>query len=354
MVLHWRANLAPGLLEGIGATGNHSRRILVINLNRFVAALAAAIVFLFLPAGEASATESANAYVALVPDYKAPRVHMIRDDGTYLGNFLRAKGRIADTIATSARSILQVDDEFWVATERALTRWSNDGTYGGAIINDTAVLEDPVGLVELDGEIFVASDDKRWILALDKEGQVLRRFGAPHADRPGDMVAGPDGKLYMASHMIFENMEGLVAVWDPKTESEASDPEKWLVPLDPEKGGQGIKWAQALAFTKDDEALVIAATHGRLERWNLAANKRVEVLMDADTFELRALQKGPDGMFYLATTKGLYRFRGDATPEDFEAMEPIFNAAKIERYTGDPFTPTDITVVALDALNLED
>ena len=229
-------------------------------------------------------TPTAGAYVLLVPDWKNHVVHRIGLDGTYEGDFLdplrMQNPSLNRTVWAQPLAILAMDGRpatFWLAADRALSEWNSQGAYVRTILDDTTQLEVPTCMVAIGDRIFVASADKRDMLVLTRDGVRRASFGHPGFYRANDCKAGPDGSIYVASTLRDAATPGVISIWDPADTSETATPIGYRIPGD--LGEDGTHWAHSLAFDDDGRLLITEFARGRLERWDLDRNERVEVLL---------------------------------------------------------------------------
>jgi len=305
-------------------------------------------------AAEAPTSASAQDYVLLVPDSRNNAIYEIAADGSYLGDFLTMSPVDDDQdlprLWNSPRAVLYVEGEpgrLWLAAERSLTEWSMDGRYLRTIFADTVELEDPAGIARIGDEVFVLSEDKSRVMVFDAGGKHLRSFGYHMLQNSKDMKVGPDGKLWVAGQM-FGGRPGLISIWDPNS-AEDAPPLEYRVP--PELTGTGTWWLSSFALDGHGGVLVTEYSRGRLERWDLKSNERLEVLMEQATPGIyRKLATGPDGMVYLAGAEGIYRFPPEAHAVDLKDLKPFFSAASLADRVEEPFTPTQILFVPRVAL----
>jgi len=309
----------------------------------------------------ASCTRSSSSprqdnHVLLVPDWKNHVVHRIALDGSYEGDFLdplRAQNpSLNRTLWAQPLAILMVDGapaSFWLAADRALSEWGRGGEYLRTVLDDTAYLEVPTCMVTTGDRIFVASADKRDMLVFSRDGSRTGSFGHPGFYRANDCEIGPDGSIYVASTLPNAATPGVISIWDPANTAESAQPIGYRVPGD--LGEDGTHWAHSLAFDEDGNLLITEFARGRLERWNLERNERIEILLDSDQpGAYLKLERGPDGVVYMAGPAGVYRFDSRATAADLKNLEPFFDAHQLAgRYT-EPFSPAGIAVVPRAAL----
>lgn len=298
-------------------------------------------------------------YVLLVPDWKNHVVHRIGLDGAYEGDFLDAQrtrtASLNPTLWTQPLGILFFNDQparLWLAADRALSEWNGHGGYVRTILDDTSYLEVPTCMVTIGERIFVASADKRDMLVFSRDGIRQGSFGRPGFYRANDCVVGPDGSIYVASTLQNGAAPGLISIWNPADTSESATPTGYRVPGN--LGDDGTYWAHSLLFDDDGKLLITEFARGRLERWDLERNVRIEVLLDADQAgAYLKLARGPDGLVYMAGADGIYRFDSRATGADLKGLRPFFAAQQLVGRYAQPFSPAGITVVpraALDAV----
>lgn len=283
----------------------------------------------------------------LIPDWRNDVIHRVGQDGAYLGDFA-SKAREAPTARTGAwdspRGALYIggdEPKVWIAAERTLSEWSPDGSYIRMVYADSTYLEDPTGIALHDGEVFVLSEDKRSMMVFGLDGEVLRTVGVPEMSRSRDIKPGEGGVLWVSFNMKGWETEGMLTTWDPKETDPHSKPTKYYIP--PQKGADGTISVHSFVFEDAERVLITDFSRGRLERWDIAKNERVSVLLDSEEWgTYTELAMGPDGRIYLAGTAGLYRFKPGATAEELARLEPFFKASSIAERYSEPFSPSQI------------
>jgi hypothetical protein len=298
-----------------------------------------------------------KSWVMLVPDWQNHVVHRISADGTYQGDFLDSvRIKSADSNPRgwrSPRAILfvpGVPDSFWLAAERGLSVWGAAGNHLRTITTDTTHLQDPVAMLRFGDEVFVLSEDKKKFLVFDLEGVQTRTFGFPELDRATDCKAGPDGLLYVTSSLKNSDQAGLVSVWDPtKTTDDGVRPLRYLIAPDPHDGGTAS--LQSLVFDDAGDLIVTDLFSGRVERWSVQTNSKLDVILDGGKPGVfKELERGPDGLVYLAGPAGIYRFAPDAEGKDLTALPLYFDAAELAGRFSKPFSPQAMTFVPASLL----
>jgi sugar lactone lactonase YvrE len=290
-------------------------------------------------------------YVLLVPDWKNHVVHRIGLDGTYEGDFLdplrEQNPSLNRTLWAQPLAILAVDGPpatFWLAADRALSEWNSQGAYLRTILDDTSQLEVPTCMVAIGDRVFVASADKRDMLMFTTDGVRRASFGHPNFYRANDCTVGPDGSIYVASTLRNAATPGVISIWDPADTSETAKPIGYRIPGD--LGADGTHWAHSLVFDGDGKLLITEFARGRLERWDLDRNERVEVLLDSDRpGAYLKLARGPDGLVYMAGDDGVYRFDSRAKAADLANLKPFFDAGQLAGRYSEPYFPAGIAVV---------
>jgi sugar lactone lactonase YvrE len=290
-------------------------------------------------------------YVLLVPDWRNHVVHRIGLDGAYEGDFLdplrMQNPRLDRTLWAQPLAILAVPGSpttFWLAADRALSEWNGQGAYVRTIFDDTSHLEVPTCMVAIGDRVFVASADKRDMLVFTRDGVRLGSFGHPGFYRANDCKVGPDGSIYVASTLRNAATPGVISIWDPANTSDTAKPIGYRIPGD--LGEDGTHWAHGLVFDDDGKLLITEFSRGRLERWDLESNERVEVLLDSDQAgAYLKLERGPDGLVYMAGADGIYRFDSRAKATDLANLKPFFDAGQLAGRYSEPFSPAGIVVV---------
>jgi hypothetical protein len=293
----------------------------------------------------------AKDYVILAPDPKNDVIHEIAMDGTYEGDFLDSQRfeNLADhKIAwDSPRGVLALDprgERIWVTAERALSEWTADGKYLRTIYADSSHLEDPTGIMRIGGEVFVLSEDKKRMMVFGLDGTLLHEFGYPALIRAKDFKLGLDGMLYVGAQMLNTSIPGLVSVWDPKNTTPEAKPVRYRIP--PDTSDDGTLWVNGLVFDDKGKLLVTAFYRGRVERWDLERNVKLDVLLDSGhPGTYRDIERGPDGLIYVSGPAGLYRFPAEATAADLKDLEPFFDASQLASRYEKEFTPTALVFV---------
>jgi len=298
-----------------------------------------------------SRATAAKDYVILVPDSKNDVIHQIAMDGSYEGDFLDSH-RFEDLAKEkraweSPRAVLAVDPgggRIWVAARRGLSEWTADGKHVRTISADSSHLEDPTGIMRIGGEVFVLSMDKKRMMVFGLDGSLLHEFGYPALIRAKDFKLGLDGMLYVGAQMLDTSIPGLVSVWDPKHTTPEAKPVGYRVP--PDTSDDGTLWVNGLAFDDDGKLLITEFYRGRIERWDLDRNVKLDVLLDSGHWgTYRDIERGPDGLIYVSGPAGLYRFPAGANASDLKDLKPFFDAGQIaDRYQKE-FTPTAIAFV---------
>jgi hypothetical protein len=99
-------------------------------------------------------------------------------------------------------------------------------------------------------------------------------------------------------------------------------------------------------FDGDGKLLITEFARGRLERWDLDRNERLEILLDSDRpGAYLKLARGPDGLVYMAGADGVYRFESRAKAADLTNLTPFFGAGGLAGRYSEPFSPAGIIVV---------
>ena len=291
----------------------------------------------------------------LVTDWGNDAVHRVGLDGSYQGSFLTAEGaseaKISATLRMKPAGLIAVADdplELWLLADRGITAWNSAGAPLRVVFFDTSVLETPTCAVRVGDRVFVASPDKKDMHVFDLRGAHVGSFGFPKLYAANDCKLGPDGMIYVGSTLAM-GAPGLVAIWDPSRTGPDVEPVGYRIPGS--SSGDETFWVHGLAFDDDGKLLVTELSRGRLERWDLETNSRVEILLDSDSGGAYAkLERGPDGLVYMAGSAGIYRFDARSTAQDLAGLEPFFDAAAIEDRFAKPFTPAGMTFVRADAL----
>ena len=300
-------------------------------------------------------TTPANDYVLLVPDWKNELVHRIAMDGAYEGDFLdparKDDPKVDRTLWANPLGVLFMPGNpgsFWMTAERALASWDGNGRLVRPLFLDSQHLETPTCIVRVNDEIFVVSADRKEMLVFASDGTHLRSFGYPELYRANDCKLGPDGMIYVGSTM-HAGQSGLVSVWDPTNSTPETKAVAYRVPGD--STDDATYWVQGIVFDDDKNLLLTDFSRGRLERWNLAADKRLDILLDsANPGTYLKLERGPDGFIYMAGPEGIYRFDSRATPEQLRNLRPFFDARQISLQLAEPFSPVGLAFVPRNAV----
>jgi sugar lactone lactonase YvrE len=301
----------------------------------------------------ASACERAKpsefAHTLLVTDWGNSLVHRIGLDGRYEGTFLAPPTEseaVSEVLRVKPTGLLLLDGEpnrFWMISDRGVTEWDHSGRPLREIFFDTQVLETPTCVVRVDDRIFVGSADTKDLHVFDLEGTHVASIGFPHLYHANDCKLGPDGFLYVGSTQN-QGVPGLVSIWDPKNIESDAKPLDYRIPGD--ASGDNTYWVHGLVFDDDGHLLITELSRGRLERWDLKTNERLDVLLDGvEGGVYLELERGPDGLVYMAGPAGIYRFDSRAKAADLVSLTPFFDAAEIERRSGRAFAPSDLTFV---------
>jgi sugar lactone lactonase YvrE len=290
-------------------------------------------------------------WVMLVPDWKNDVVHRISLDGDYEGDFLildrSPDSEVPKRAWRSPRGIVPApgkDGGYWLAAERGLSEWSARGEFRRLITADSTHLQDPAAIIRFGDEFFVVSQDKKAMLVFDPSGERTRRFISPDLDRATDGKLGPDGLLYVSKSLRSSEQPGLVSVWDPKNRSEEPTALRYLVP--PELTENGTASVQSFAFDDDANLLIADHVRGRVERWSTRDNTKIEVLLEGGSLnQFKELERGPDGLVYLAGTRGIYRFIASASADELKGLTPFYSAETISEQYEHEFSPQAILFV---------
>jgi len=318
--------------------------------------LVVAIAGLCVAACTGSGTQQTTVdYVLLVPDWKNGVVHQIANDGAYEGDFLdpaRVDTPGVDrTLWSSPLGILFMPGNpgiFWMTADRALAAWDTQGRFVRALFSDSQYLETPTCMVRVGDQVFIVSADRKEMLVFGSDGTYRRSIGYPELYRANDCKVGPDGMIYVGS-TLHGASPGLVSVWDPASTAADAKPRAYKVPGD--SNDDGTYWVQGLAFDDDKNLLLTDFSRGRLERWDLASNKRLEVLLDSEQAgDYLKLERGPDALVYMAGPHGIYRFDSRADATELRDLKPFFDARQVRAQYSEPFSPVGITFVAREVL----
>jgi hypothetical protein len=300
----------------------------------------------------AETQQSNEDFVLLLPDSRNDAVHIVSRAGEYLGDLFgddssRASGRepIPRSVLESPRRMLLIEGEtprLWLASERSLSEWNVDGSFRRMIFSDTSKLEDPTGMVRVGDEVFVLSEDKSRLLVFDLEGALLRTVGKGRFRRGKDLTVGPDGNLYVAQQM--GSRPGIVSVWSPSAAGPQTEPLRDLIEPDTDPGQTW--WLNGIAFDEDGTALVTEFPGGRVERWDLARQERIEVLLESGRpGAFLDIERGPDRRFYLAGADGIRAFESGATRDSLNDLGLLFESMQIADRLEFPFSPVSIAFV---------
>jgi hypothetical protein len=282
----------------------------------------------------------------LVADGKNDTVYKVGLDGRFSGEFLdparRTIAGLPESVWSSPRGLALVEGadgpSVWMASRKGLTRWTPDGRYIDTLIADTAQLEDPAGLVVRGEEVFVLSSDKKLMLVLDISGRILRRFGSPQLRRARDLDLAPDGLLVVAAAMSGAGLP-LVTAWDPAAAGMDVAPRTSWIAAD--AGDDGPLSANSLVFIDNVTVLVADFSRGRVERRSLVDPGERTILLSSPTWGTwRELERGPDGLVYVAGPAGVYRFDPTVSSEALQGLEPFFDASAISPRPAREFSPT--------------
>ncbi len=297
----------------------------------------------------------APGHTLLVTDWGNSVVHRIELDGTYAGTFLET-GENADAVVkpvlrVKPTGLLMLSDEparFWMIADRGVTEWDQTGRPLREVLFDTQILETPTCAVRVGDRVFVASPDKKDMQVFDLAGTHLASIGVPHLYHANDCKLGPDGRIYVGS-TLNRGVLGLVSIWDPNNVEPDAKPLEYRIPGD--SSGDETYWVHGLVFDDDGHLLVTELSRGRLERWDLKANKRMEVLLDsAEGGAYLELERGPDGLVSMAGPAGVYRFDSRAKAADLAGLMPFFDADDIKPPTERGFSPSGLTFEPRSAL----
>jgi hypothetical protein len=315
-------------------------------LNVLVATLVALSSCVADPAertAEPGAAEKRSDYVLLVPDSQNSVVHRIALDGSYEGDFVAPASKqgggappMALRILRGALFLAGEPGVIWLTARHGMSEWETDGRFRRMLPLRTDVLENPTAILAAGDEVLVLSEDKKRILVLGRDGALAREIKSDALDGATDCEVGPDGLFYVSSALRSSEQTGLISVWDFMGEANA-EPLRHLVP--PEYAG-GRTFVRSLVFDDDGHMLITNFSEHRVERWNVATNERIEVLLQgAHRNDYTQLARGPDGLVYLAGGKGIYRFDSRAGARQLQTLEPLFRADMIAGRYERPFSP---------------
>ena len=310
------------------------------------------------PAKKPSAALEASDYILLVPDFRNDVVHRFGLDGTYEGEFLGPSQfeahKLAEGIWSSPRALLLLANDpqtFWLANVHVVTAWDGAGKFMKTVFKDTPAMETPVCMEQIGENIALVSEDKHAVLVLGVDGTVVRTISSQDFGRATDCKVGADGLLYVSSRLDAPEHTGLISIWDVSKEPTEDAPRASDYRIAPEQGEQGTTWISGLAFDDNGDFLVAEFAHGRVERWNAKTNTKSEVLLDgAAPATYKEINRGPDGLVYVAGNKGIFRFAASAHASDLLDIKPFFDASTIAMRYKQEFSPSAIVFVPRSAL----
>ncbi len=310
-------------------------------------------------AADSEPADGADRYVMLLPDFRNDVVHKIALDGTYEGDFLDAERidggkRAVERIAWGGpRGLVFAEDgddsKVWLLAERSLSEWRPDGTFVKLLYSDAEQLADPTGIARIGDEVWVLSEDKKQLLVFGSDGKLARRGGYPQFDRARDLISGPDGRAYVGSGLHSRELRGLVSVWLAGTEKVPAGAAAYKIA--PEPGKRGTISVHSLVFDAEGDLVITDFARGRVERWDLDENKKLEVLLSSRHWgTYRELARGPDGKIYLSGAAGIYRFDSRAKASELTELAPFFDAGTIAERYPKGFAPSQIVFVKRSSL----
>jgi WD40 repeat protein len=240
---------------------------------------------------------------------------------------------------------------FWLANPLAITEWDRFGRTTRTVFKDTAVMEMPACMQRLGNDVVVVSEDKASVLVLDEHGVLLRSFSSPDLEGATDCVFGADGLLYVSSRLHSSSQPGLVSVWDVSKAPSEGDAKAIRYEIAPETYPHGTTWITSLAFDADGDLLVTEFARGRVERWSTKTHAKLEVLLDSGApATYKEIERGPDGLIYVAGMKGVFRFEASAHSDGLADLAPFFDAGSLAgRYKHD-LSASDLVFVPGSAL----
>lgn len=156
-------------------------------------------------------------------------------------------------------------------THELLRLGAGGGDDADVLFRNTAVIEEPVGLIE-DGDSFLLlGNDTGNVVRVSGDGEVLDTFGRGFLRQPHDFALGPDGLLYVAN-AAWRHDEGLIQVFDPDVGERVRQFARPEVLLD----------AVGLAFDRDGTLLVADWFGSRVLRFDPESGALLETVLDAD------------------------------------------------------------------------
>lgn len=206
-----------------------------------------------------------------ITDVEADRIQ--RFDLSFEGATL---SEVAWEPLTGPAGIAPSDDGEWLfvtsfVTHELLRLEAGGGDDAEVLFRDTAVIEEPVALIE-DGDSFLLlGNDTGNVARIGADGEVLSTFGEGFLRQPHDFALGPDGLLYVAN-AAWRHDVGLIQVFDPETGERVRDFALPEVLLD----------AVGLAFDRDGTLLVADWFGARVLRFDAGTGELLETVLDAD------------------------------------------------------------------------
>jgi hypothetical protein len=297
-------------------------------------------------------------YVLLIPDWTNDVVHRISLDGTYEGEFIGASKvdpkALARGLWESPRALLLMPDHeptFWMGGRSAITQWDGGGTYLQTIFADTTEMEVPVCLAGAGNGVVVVSQDKSTLLLLGADGKIIKEIHGAEFAHATDCRFGSDGLLYVSARQDLTG-QGLVSAWDVRGDRDTEGTAKpEFYKIAPQPTPNATAWLGGLVFDDNGDMLVTEFAQGRVERWDTKANTKSEVLLDSGAPKtFKEIERGPDGLVYVAGNKGVYRFPVSAHASDLKDLEPFFDAGTITSRYKNEFSPSGIVIVPRTAL----
>jgi hypothetical protein len=162
---------------------------------------------------------------------------------------------------------------------------------------DTQILEEPVELIFRGSELVVLGHDTRNAVVIDPTGTMVHDVGYPDMRAAHDFAFADDGLLYVATGHDVE-LGTAIQAWDVTTGAMVDN----FGTLDQIANATGI-------VAVDDDLYITDYERGSLLRFTAG----VPTVIATGLVSPIAIERGPDGLFYIADERGIHRYELDGT-----------------------------------------